>query len=298
MLTASDLRKEFESYGEVVSAVDGVTLSIDDGVFAAIVGPSGSGKSTLLSLLGALDTPTSGTIRIGGEDVTAMSERELTAYRRNRIGFVFQSYNLVPNLSALQNVMLPMEFAGMARQARHARAAKLLDQVGLSGGKQQRRPGRLSGGEQQRVAIARALANSPCLILADEPTGNLDSETGEIIVELLHDLAKSENTTVIAVTHDTEIAEKADIAFQLRDGRLGEPFFKIAERADAAYETWQAKPDDRAAEAFMTALRQLINAAPSHRRLSPKKIGDRYPEAHAIGAFAQLLVEIEDEDRG
>src|SRR5581483_4823789 len=147
----------------------------------------------------------SGSVEVGGIDVTRLSGGQLNSYRARKIGFVFQSYNLVPNLTAIENVMLPMEFAGLAKSERHPRAEKLLDQVGISGDKQLRRPPRLSGGEQQRVAIARALANQPELILADEPTGNLDSQNGKIIFDLLHQLAKTNKTTVIVVTHDLEI---------------------------------------------------------------------------------------------
>src|ERR1035437_3988264 len=198
MLTAKNLPREFVSGDSPGVAVDDVSLTLEEGVFAAVVGPSGSGKSTLLSLLGTLDKPTSGTIEIDGRDVTDMTDHELTPYRRSRIGLVFQSYNLIPNLNALQNVMLPMEFAGVPKSDCRVRAERLLGQVGLSPEKQKRRRARLPGAEQQRVAIARALANKPCLVLADEPTGNLDKATGARITELLHGLARSENTTILA----------------------------------------------------------------------------------------------------
>jgi len=220
MLQVTDLSKTFGSGDTEVKAVDGVSFTVPTGVFAAVVGRSGSGKSTLLSLLGALDKPTSGTIEVDGAVISKGSDHELIRYRRNQIGFVFQSYNLIPNLSALQNVMLPMEFAGVSRSDRRGRAEALLDQVGLKGGKQQRRPAKLSGGEQQRVAIARALANRPKLILADEPTGNLDSKTGRIIVSLLHGLARSEDTTILAVTHDLSVAQRTDMTFEMEDGKL------------------------------------------------------------------------------
>ncbi len=220
MIKVTDVKRQFKTRDNTVDAVDGVSFDLPEGILASIVGTSGSGKSTLLALLGALDKPDSGTIEIDGKDVTKMSGRQLTLYRRDKVGFVFQSYNLVPNLSAIQNVMLPMEFAGVAHGERRKRAEKLLDQVGLDNDKQNRKPGRLSGGEQQRVAIARALANQPKLVLADEPTGNLDSETGKIIVDLLHNLAKSEDVTILAVTHDTEIAKQTDTMFRLKDGRL------------------------------------------------------------------------------
>ena len=220
MLEVKNLVKTFQSAGGSVTATDNISFSVPDGQFSAIVGRSGSGKSTLLSLLGALDKPTSGSIIVDGKDLAKLDAGELTAYRGKTIGFVFQNYNLVPNLSALENVMLPMEFAGVSRQERIKRAGELLHEVGLESGEMQRRPSRLSGGQQQRVAIARALANKPKLILADEPTGNLDSETGKMIFSLLHDLCKSENTTIIVVTHDSEIAGKTDKTFRLQDGKL------------------------------------------------------------------------------
>jgi putative ABC transport system ATP-binding protein len=220
MLQVTDLSKTFGSGDTEVKAVDGVTFTVPTGVFAAVVGRSGSGKSTLLSLLGALDKPTSGTIEVDGEVISRGSDHQLIRYRRNRIGFIFQSYNLIPNLSAIQNVMLPMEFAGVSKRERRERAVALLDQVGLKGAKQQRRPAKLSGGEQQRVAIARALANRPKLILADEPTGNLDTKTGRVIVSLLHGLARSENTTILAVTHDLAVAGRTDMTYEMEDGKL------------------------------------------------------------------------------
>ncbi len=212
--------KTFRTGGGDVTAVNGISLSIADSTFASIIGQSGSGKSTLLSLLGALDIPTSGKIEVNNVDITKLSSHELTHYRCEQIGFVFQGYNLVPNLTALENVMLPMEFAGKSKDERKKRATDLLEQVGLDAAKQGRKPSKLSGGEQQRVAIARALGNKPKLILADEPTGNLDSETGKKIFNLLHDLAKSENTTIVVVTHDLSIAGKTDKTFKLSDGKL------------------------------------------------------------------------------
>jgi putative ABC transport system ATP-binding protein len=220
MLEVTHLTKQFSSGDTKVVAVKDVSFSVDDGEFASIIGKSGSGKSTLLALLGALDRPTSGSIAVGGKDITKLHDRGQTGYRAKKIGFVFQSYNLIPNLTALENVMLAMEFAKVPGRVRRRRAAELLQQVGLDSAKQQRKPGRLSGGEQQRVAIARALANKPQLILADEPTGNLDSQTGKMIFELLHNLSRSENTTIIAVTHDLSIAGKTDRTFQLQDGIL------------------------------------------------------------------------------
>src|SRR6185436_2948090 len=181
MVEVKGVSRSFNTSSGTVTAVNNISFTIPDGMFAAIVGKSGSGKSTLLGLLGALDRPTKGSIEVNGKNVASMGDIQLNAYRRGTIGYVFQNYNLVPNLSALENVMLPLEFAGVNKTERRTRAAKLLAQVGLDGDKQSRKPARLSGGEQQRVAIARALANQPKLILADEPTGNLDSATGEKI---------------------------------------------------------------------------------------------------------------------
>jgi putative ABC transport system ATP-binding protein len=220
VLETRDVTKSFGSGERAVTAVNGVTMTVADGEFVAIVGRSGSGKTTLMSLLGALEQPTGGLILVDGEDITRLSPSELVHYRGRKIGFVFQSYNLVPNLSSTENVMLPMEFIGVAKTERRTRARKLLDQVELTGDKQERKPGRLSGGEQQRVAIARALANKPSIILADEPAGNLDSQTSSTIIELLRNLSRSEGTTVVVVTHDASIADQADRVLRLEDGRL------------------------------------------------------------------------------
>ncbi|HEU4914876.1 MAG TPA: ABC transporter ATP-binding protein [Candidatus Saccharimonadales bacterium] len=222
MLEVKRLQKVFQSGDDKIHAVDNVSFRVPTGMFAAIVGKSGSGKSTLLALLGALDKPTEGSIVIDDKDITQVSDAKLIKYRRNDIGFVFQQYNLVPNLTAVENVMLPLEFAGVVAGKRKQRASELLAQVGLNEDKQGRRPTRLSGGEQQRVAIARALANKPKLILADEPTGNLDTQTGKLIFDLLHSLSRTENTTILAVTHDLSIAGKTDKVFRLQDGRISE----------------------------------------------------------------------------
>ena len=220
MLQVKNLTKTFQSGGAKVTAVNDITFTVNDGEFASIVGKSGSGKSTLLSLLGALDSPTGGSIVVGKKDITKLRDLDLTNYRRQKIGFVFQNYNLIPNLSALENVMLPMEFNQVCKNERKVRAEELLEQVGISTDKQARQPGRLSGGEQQRVSIARALANDPALILADEPTGNLDSTTGSMIFDLLHKLSRTQNTTIVVVTHDLEIAGKTDKTYRLSDGKL------------------------------------------------------------------------------
>ncbi len=220
MLEVINVSRTFQSGEGEVTAVNDVSFTVPGGTFASIVGTSGSGKTTLLSLLGTLDKPTNGSIKIGDVDVTKLSDHKLVEYRRKQIGFVFQGYNLIPNLTALENVMLPLSFESVSGQERKRRAKELLEQVGLTDAQMRRKPSRLSGGQQQRVAIARALANKPSLILADEPTGNLDTTTGKKIFDLLHSLARTENATIIAVTHDLSIAGKTDESFQLKDGKL------------------------------------------------------------------------------
>jgi len=220
MIEVTNLTKTFQSGDATVTAVKDISFSVPLGKFVSVIGKSGSGKSTLLSLLGALDRPSQGSIKIAGRDIAALNDSALVTYRRKQIGFVFQAYNLIPNLTALENVMLPMSFNGVPPTVRKRRATELLDQVGITSDKQLRKPGRLSGGEQQRVAIARALGNKPALILADEPTGNLDSETGKKIFDLLHSLSRNQHTTIIVVTHDLSIAGKTDESFKLQDGKL------------------------------------------------------------------------------
>jgi putative ABC transport system ATP-binding protein len=220
MLRAANVTKTFGTGNTQVTAVDGVSLTVQSGEFVAIAGRSGSGKSTLMNLLGGLEKPDRGSIEAGGRDITQLPDRDLVDYRARQVGFVFQSYNLVPNLTATENVMLPMEFVGTGKGERKRRARQLLDQVELIAGKQSRNPGKLSGGEQQRVAIARALANGPEIILADEPTGNLDTQTSETIIKLLQRLAQTAGTTILVVTHDDSLASQADRTFHLEDGRL------------------------------------------------------------------------------
>ncbi len=220
MLVVKNLTKSFTSHSGTIMALDNVSMTIETGQFASIIGKSGSGKSTLLSMLGALDVPTSGSIEVDDIDIATLSATKQTSYRAHKIGFVFQHYNLIPNLSALENVTLALEFGGMPARLRQERAEQLLRDVGLNDDEQRRRPSRLSGGQQQRVSIARALANRPAIILADEPTGNLDSETGKKIFDLLHSLSRSENTTILAVTHDMDIAGKTDKTFRLKDGKI------------------------------------------------------------------------------
>ncbi|MBN2099015.1 MAG: ABC transporter ATP-binding protein [Dehalococcoidia bacterium] len=219
MVTVDRLSKHFKSGGTTVPAVDGVSFELPRGKMIAIKGASGSGKSTLLNLIGALDKPTSGTITVDGMDISRIHGGGEVKYRLGKVGFVFQSYYLIPNMTALENVMLPMELNGTKMKDRQAKARDLLKRVGIGESLQARRPTRLSGGEQQRVAIARALANDPSIILGDEPTGNLDSKTGKRIVELLYSLTK-DGKTVIVATHATEIATRADMVLEMEDGKV------------------------------------------------------------------------------
>jgi putative ABC transport system ATP-binding protein len=219
IVTVDKLAKYFKSGGTTVPAVDDVSFSLPRGRMIAIKGASGSGKSTLLNLIGALDRPTSGTIVVDGIDVSQIHGGGEVKYRLSKVGFVFQSYYLIPNMTALENVMLPMELNGTKRKDRLTKARELLKRVGINDALQARRPTRLSGGEQQRVAIARALANDPSIILGDEPTGNLDSKTGKRIVELLYSLTK-DGKTVIVATHSTEIATRADMVMEMEDGKV------------------------------------------------------------------------------
>jgi len=217
-----DLAKSYRMGADlVVEALRGVSLRIEEGDYLAIMGASGSGKSTLLNLLGCLDRPTSGRYLLGGEDVSQLSDAELSEVRGRRIGFVFQSFNLIPQLSALDNIEVPLFYQGMHRRDRRRRATALAEQVGL-GQRARHKPMELSGGEQQRVAIARALANDPLIILADEPTGNLDSKTGLDILAIFDDLA-ARGRTLIVVTHDENIARRTHRTVRLADGRLVNP---------------------------------------------------------------------------
>ncbi|MFH1539647.1 MAG: ABC transporter ATP-binding protein [bacterium] len=218
MIETKEVRKAYRMGDVEVRALDGVSLSVRRGEFVSIMGPSGSGKSTLLNLIGCLDRPTSGAIEISGKDVTTLTERELDSVRLRRIGFIFQRANLVPILSAVENVELPMEIAGVPGRARRERAIALLESVGLAG-RLHHRPAQMSAGEQQRVGIARAIANRPDVLLADEPTGNLDSKISSDIVGLLERLHRESNLTIVLVTHDSEVAERAQRVINIRDGR-------------------------------------------------------------------------------
>ena len=222
MLIITSLNKTFKTPAGDVTAVRDVSFSTTPGEMVAIVGASGSGKSTLLSLLGLLESPDNGSIKVDDVELAGLDAKGRTAYRARKVGFVFQQFNLIPNLSALENVMLPLEFAGWSVSERKTRAREVLSTVGLGDDKVLRRPAKLSGGEQQRVAIARALVTNPGLILADEPTGNLDRKTGERIIALLRDAAEQEKRTVVVVTHDEKIATAADRRLEIEDGVLRE----------------------------------------------------------------------------
>lgn len=201
-----------------VNALRGVNLKIKEGQFVSIEGASGSGKSTLLNCIGCLDTPTKGKVFFEGDDISKMGEDELALIRREKIGFVFQTFNIIPTLTALQNVELPMIFSGVGEGKRKRRAKKLLESVGL-GGRIEHRPTELSGGERQRVAISRALANDPSIILADEPTGNLDSKTGKDIIEIFKELNKK-GRTIVVITHDRAISKHAKDVLKFKDGKI------------------------------------------------------------------------------
>ncbi|RLF77060.1 ABC transporter ATP-binding protein [Thermococci archaeon] len=205
----------------VVPALRGVDLKIYEGEFIAIVGPSGSGKTTLLNMLGLLDRPTAGQIYVDGMEVSSLNDNQLSEIRLRKIGFIFQYYNLMPILTALENVEMPMVLAGLPKKERIKRAKELLKAVGLERFIRHK-PNEMSGGQQQRVAIARALANNPSIVLADEPTGNLDTKTSEEIIKLLGRINREKGTTLVVVTHDPDIAEKAHRILQIRDGILKE----------------------------------------------------------------------------
>jgi putative ABC transport system ATP-binding protein len=216
MIELRRVSKTVESGGRPLTILHQLDLSIESGRFLAVVGPSGSGKSTLLGLLAGLDAPTTGEILIDGTDITRLSEDDLARLRGEKIGFVFQFFHLVPSLTAFENILVPMEIAG--RRGAVDRARALLDEVGLAD-RGHHYPSQLSGGEQQRVAIARALANEPRIVLADEPTGNLDSRTGRHIMDLLLEIWRSRGSTLVLVTHDAELASLADSRLTLKDGR-------------------------------------------------------------------------------
>jgi putative ABC transport system ATP-binding protein len=216
--TAIQLRGVTKRYGEL-QVLKGVDLSVPAGCFSAVIGKSGSGKSTLLAVMSGLEKADGGDVLLAGENLSGHSEARMAELRRRTIGFVFQNFNLIPSLSALDNVLLPTFFDGGDAAASRARAVSLLEQVGL-GGRLRHRPSQLSGGEQQRVAIARALVGHPKILLADEPTGNLDAETGADVLGLLLDMTRINGATLLIVTHDLDIATRADMKIEMKDGRI------------------------------------------------------------------------------
>jgi putative ABC transport system ATP-binding protein len=216
----SRVTRTYHLGGEEFNALNHVDLSIENGAFVAITGPSGSGKSTLANIIGGLDRPTSGTVTVDGQDLSKMKDGALSSFRNKAIGFVFQSFNLKNDSTALENVILPLIFAGMSRKQRKTRAAECLDRVGM-GDRLRHLPNQLSGGQRQRVAIARALANQPGLIIADEPTGNLDSVRGGEVIEMLTDLNRG-GITLLVITHDSDVARHAHRMIEVRDGLVHE----------------------------------------------------------------------------
>ncbi|MFO1478048.1 MAG: ABC transporter ATP-binding protein [Verrucomicrobiota bacterium] len=219
LIELRQLSRRYPAGTDSVAALDGADFSVARGELVALMGPSGSGKSTLLNLVGALDRPTGGDVRVDGLSLANASEPQRVWHRRERVGFIFQSFNLLPTLTALENVESPMVFAEVRPSERRVRALALLESVGL-GHRASHRPGQLSGGERQRVAIARALANGPGLLLADEPTGNLDSRSGAAVLDMLCDRVRRDQLTLLLVTHDPAVAARADRVIHLHDGRV------------------------------------------------------------------------------
>jgi putative ABC transport system ATP-binding protein len=221
MIELHDVWRLYRMGGETINALAGIDLKVSEGEFITIVGPSGSGKSTLLNIIGGLDTPTIGRIEVDGQDLSKASDRELSLYRNKKVGFIFQTFNLQPAHTALENVSLPLVFAKVPLWRRKRIAREVMKTVGLSD-RLRHKPNQLSGGERQRVAIARALVNDPKILLADEPTGNLDSKTGEQIMELLTRLNKERGITLLLVTHDLKTADYADRMLRMLDGQVAE----------------------------------------------------------------------------
>jgi len=219
IIETSKLVKEYVQGDRPLRVLNGVDMKVEQGEFMAIMGPSGSGKSTLLNMIGALDKPTSGKVYIKGVDLSTLNDNQLAELRNREIGFVFQFFNLIPRMDALGNVELPMAIAGVSRRDRRDRAAKTLELVGL-GDRMDHKPSELSGGEQQRVAVARALVNEPSLLLCDEVTGNLDSNTGDAIIQLLRSLNREQGKTFVLITHDPVVAQSTERLIQLHDGEI------------------------------------------------------------------------------
>jgi len=230
MIECKNITKIYKTEAGETPALKGVSFEIKDGEFLAITGPSGSGKSTLMHILGALDSPTEGTYFLDGRDVSKLSDDELADIRKNKIGFVFQSYNLLSRATVLRNVVLPLVYAGIPREQREEKAKTALQNAGLTESHFYHFSNQLSGGQMQRVAIARALVNNPSLILADEPTGNLDTKTGEIVLDTFQTLNKEQNHTIVLITHERYVAEHADRIIHIRDGIIVEDEKNIKRR--------------------------------------------------------------------
>jgi putative ABC transport system ATP-binding protein len=229
LIIIEQLSKWFDEGNQRRTVLNNVNVTLNRGEFVVLLGKSGSGKSTLLNLIGGIDSPSSGTIRFGAHDLTALDERARTLFRRQHIGFIFQFFNLLPTLTVIENIMLPLELNNLANAAGRQRAHDLLAQVGL-GDRADTYPDKLSGGEQQRIAIARALVHNPLLILADEPTGNLDVDTGQQVLELLDTLTRQAGKNLLMVTHSTDVVGIADRVFQIKEARLmeGQPYETLA----------------------------------------------------------------------
>lgn len=232
ILKLDSLTRQFKSGDKTLTVVDNVTFEIEEGISCAIVGPSGSGKTTLLGLSAGLDQPTSGDVTLNGINLNPLNEDQRAEVRNRHVGFVFQTFQLVPTLTAVENVMVPLELRGEATNTVRERAIELLTEVGL-GERSHHYPTQLSGGEQQRVAVARAFINNPKILFADEPTGNLDSETGEHIENLIFDLNRKQGTTLVLVTHDLDLADKCDRVIKLKNGEVDSDVFKSSGEAVA-----------------------------------------------------------------
>ena len=219
MIKIENLQKSFYLGDEEIRAIDNISFNVEKGEYVAIVGPSGSGKSTLMNILGLLDVADSGTYLLDGIDVSAAKDKELSEIRNKKIGFVFQTYNLISKTTAIKNIELPMLYAGVSRQERAKRARELLELVEMAD-REKHLPEELSGGQKQRVAIARAMANNPAILLADEPTGALDSKTGRLVMDLFHKLNKEQGITIVLITHSPELASETDRIISIKDGRI------------------------------------------------------------------------------
>lgn len=231
MIQISNITKIYKTGPTEYQAINSMTFTIEDGEFVAIMGPSGCGKSTLMHILGCLDTPSSGTYFLDGKDVSKLNDDELAEVRKDKIGFVFQAFNLLPRTTVLQNVMMPLVYAGMKKEERRGRAEEVLHAAGLDNKFFSHRSNEISGGQIQRVAIARALVNNPSIILADEPTGNLDTKTGDLVMSYFQKLNREQKKTIVLITHEPEIAEFADRIIFLRDGLIVEDRKTVAKKA-------------------------------------------------------------------